>query len=58
MLWSEIGNIHSSEFNKEEWQWKYEIDSESIDGDPITVILAVDSLRKEFIVVTRWRESE
>ena len=43
-------------FNKKEWQHKYEIDGESIDGDHITVIIAVDTVRGEFTVVTRWRE--
>jgi hypothetical protein len=43
-------------FNREEWQWKYEIDGESVDGDPITVIIAVDTVRREFVVVTRWRD--
>ena len=44
--------------NRDEWQWKYKIDSESIDGEPITIIIAVDSERKEFTVITRWRDSE
>lgn len=43
-------------FNKDEWQYKYEIDGFSIDGDPITIIIAVDTLRREFTVVTRWRD--
>ena len=45
-------------FNKTEWQWKYEIDGESIDGDPITIILAVDTNAREFTVVTRWRDGD
>lgn len=48
--------IARSNFNKDEWQWKYEIDSESIDGDKITIVIAVDSSRKEFTVITRWRD--
>lgn len=42
-------------FNKAFWQWKYYIDTESVGGDPITIIVAVDSLRREFEVITRWR---
>lgn len=47
--------IARSSFNREEWQYKYEIDGFSIDQEPITVIIAVDTLRREFTVVTRWR---
>lgn len=43
-------------FNKDEWQWKYFIATESIDGDEILVIIAVDTLNRSFEVVTRWRE--
>jgi len=43
-------------FNPDEWQWKYEIHGESVDGAPITVIIAVDTIRKEFEVITRWRD--
>src|SRR5690242_108493 len=42
-------------FNPDEWQWKYFIATESVDGDEITIIIAVDSLRREFEVITRWR---
>jgi hypothetical protein len=51
-------NLARSRFDKDEWQWRYEIESESIDGEPITIIISVDSLRKEFIVVTRWRRDD
>jgi hypothetical protein len=47
--------IARSSFNKKEWQHKYEIDGESIDGEPITIIIAVDTGAREFTVVTRWR---
>lgn len=42
-------------FNKDEWQWKYRIATESIDGDDIVIIIAVDTLNRSFDVVTRWR---
>jgi hypothetical protein len=43
-------------FNADEWQWKYYIDTENVAGDAITIIIAVDSLRREFEVITRWRQ--
>ena len=43
-------------FNRQEWQWKYEIDSHSIDGEPMTIIVAVDTANREFTIVTRWRD--
>lgn len=50
--------IARSSFNKQEWQHKYEIDGSSIDGDPITIVIAVDTQAREFIVVTRWRKDD
>ena len=44
------------QFNKSHGQWKYYIATESIDGDQITVIITVDTLRRNFEVVTRWRK--
>lgn len=43
-------------FNKDEWQWKYSIATESIDGDDLLIIIAVDTLNRSFEVVTRWRK--
>ena len=43
-------------FNTDSWQWKYYIDTESVGGDAITIVVAVDTLRREFEVVTRWRQ--
>lgn len=43
-------------FNQDEWQWKYFIATESIDGDELLIIIAVDTLNRSFDVVTRWRE--
>ena len=50
--------IAKQEFNKDEWQWKYRIDALSIDEDPLTLIIAVDTATREFTVVTRWRQDE
>ena len=45
-------------FNESQWQWKYEIDGTTIDGEPITIIIAVDSRHREFVVVTRWKTDD
>jgi hypothetical protein len=46
------------EFNEDHWQWKYRIATESVDGDELTIIIAVDSANKTFEVVTRWNRKE
>jgi hypothetical protein len=43
-------------FNTDCWQWKYYLDTENVGGDPILIIVAVDTLNREFEVVTRWRQ--
>lgn len=43
-------------FNHKEWQWKYYLATESIDGDDLLIIIAVDTLNRSFEVITRWRE--
>ncbi len=43
-------------FNPDFWQWKYYLDTESVGGDPILIIVAVDTVRREFEVITRWRQ--
>jgi hypothetical protein len=43
-------------FNTDCWQWKYYLDTESVGGDPILIIIAVDALNRAFEVVTRWRQ--
>jgi hypothetical protein len=45
-------------FNRDEWQWKYEIDGYTIDEEPITIIIAVDTANRDFTVVTRWRTDD
>jgi hypothetical protein len=51
-----VWSVARKKFNKDEWQWKYEIDATSIEGEPITVIVAVDSVNRDFTIITRWRE--
>lgn len=41
-------------FNPTEWQWKYRISTETIDGDPLLILIAVDTANRTFEVVTRW----
>jgi hypothetical protein len=43
------------EFNQGMWQWKYRIATESIDGDKMVIVIAVDTVNRSFEVVTRWR---
>lgn len=43
-------------FNRDHWQWKYYIAAETVDGKAITIVVAVDSWRREFVVLTRWPE--
>jgi hypothetical protein len=43
------------EFNRDQWQWKYKIATESIEGDPIVIVVAVDTASRTFEVITRWR---
>jgi hypothetical protein len=41
-------------FNEDEWQWNNEIGTESVDGRPLTILVAVDTRSKLFEVITRW----
>jgi hypothetical protein len=41
-------------FNPKFWQWNYYIDTESVDGDRIVILIAVDTMDKSFEVITRW----
>lgn len=43
------------EFNEAEWQWKYRISTETIDGDDLTIIIAVDTITRSFEVLTKWK---
>jgi len=42
------------QFNQDHWQWKYYIATETVDGDPIIIVIAVDTWRREFKTITRW----
>jgi hypothetical protein len=44
-----------SRFNKEEWQWTYEIVTSDSDDRELTVIAAVDTRNKRVDVVTRYQ---
>jgi hypothetical protein len=41
-------------FNEDEWQWKYRIVTETVEGDELTIIIAVDTANRRFEVLTRW----
>ena len=45
------------QFNADLWQWKYYLAAATVDGKPITIIVGVDSWRREVKVVTRWLET-
>lgn len=45
-------------FDRDHWQWKYFLAAESVDGDPITIVVAVNTRDREFVIVTRWRGEE
>jgi hypothetical protein len=44
------------EFSTDFWQWKYTIKTQDIEGDPIVIVVAVDTKGRSFEVITRWRE--
>ena len=44
------------EFNPSAWQWKYRIATQTIDEEPLTLIIAVDTADRTFEVVTRWKK--
>jgi hypothetical protein len=45
----------SPEFNEVEWQWKYRLATETIEGDPLTILIAIDTRNRSFEVITRWK---
>jgi hypothetical protein len=45
----------SPQFNEDQWQWKYRILTETIDGDLLVIIIGVDIRNRSFEVVTRWK---
>jgi hypothetical protein len=42
------------EFNREAWQWKYYLATETIEGERLTIVVAVDTGSRTFEVITRW----
>ena len=42
-------------FNDNEWQWKYRIATQNIEGEFLLILIAVDTRNKSFEVVTRWK---
>jgi hypothetical protein len=46
---------HTPEFNTEFWQWKYTVTTKDIEGEPVGIVVAVDTKGRSFEVITRWR---
>lgn len=42
------------EFSEANWQWKYRILTETIEGDVLVILIAVDTSNRSFEVITRW----
>jgi hypothetical protein len=45
-------------FNKTAWQWKYRLAAKTIDYEDMVIVVAVDSLKRTFEVITRWTHEE
>jgi hypothetical protein len=43
-------------FDEDNWQWKYKIKTQDIEGREFTIILALDPAAKKFTVITRWQD--
>jgi len=43
------------EFNRDAWQWKYRLATESIDGETMVIVIAADTVNRSFEVITRWK---
>ena len=41
-------------FDADEWQWKYEVSTEDIEGRPFYVLLRLDPENRKFHVITRY----
>jgi hypothetical protein len=41
-------------FDNDNWQWKYKIKTEDIEGRNFTIVLRLDPINKSFVVITRW----
>ncbi len=41
-------------FNDDEWQWKYKISTQDVEGREFTVVIAIDPKHNKLTIVTRW----
>ncbi|MGC2743187.1 MAG: hypothetical protein WA672_08360 [Candidatus Angelobacter sp.] len=41
-------------FDEDNWQWKYKIKTQDIEGREFTIVLALEPAVKKFTVITRW----
>lgn len=46
--------LKERKFDEDFWNWEYEIQTETVEGEQLTVIVAVDPRNKSFEVLTRW----
>lgn len=45
-------------FNRKFWQWKYKIWANNLDDEELTIVIAVDTVNREFEVITRWANED
>ena len=41
-------------FNEDEWQWKYKIVTQDIEGRDFTIVIALDPKHNRLTIITRW----
>lgn len=46
--------LKAQKFDEEFWSWEYEIETETVEGEQLTAIVAVDPRNRSFEVLTRW----
>jgi len=44
------------EFNNDQWQWKYQITTRTVEEDPLILITAVNTVDRTFEVITKWKK--
>lgn len=44
----------ATEFDTDNWQWKYKIKTQDIEERDFTIVLRLDPTNKIFTVITRW----
>jgi hypothetical protein len=52
--WTKVRCKDPDDFNEQEWQWNYEIDTQDVEQRGLTIRIAVDPRNKSFEIVSRW----